>query len=169
MGSKSVNFNNYKSFVNKREINDKTCGGLICWVKKDINCYKWVNGESEIIKLDNSNLNASSEIMWVVFQLKGGMKLAEGIIYMNPENSGNEELVLEGKILKNKGMNILVIGDFNVHIGEDMLKGGGILNNNGKHFIEISNSFKLSVANCCNVCKGSWTWDRGTERSITDS
>ena len=77
-------------------------------MKKDINCYKWVNGESEIIKLDNSNLNASSEIVWVVFQLKEGIKLAEGIIYMNPENSGNEELnqsiadkvVLEGKILK---------------------------------------------------------------------
>ena len=114
--------------------------------------------------------------MWVVFQLKGGMKLAVGIIYMNPENSGNEELdqsiadkiVLEGKILQNKGMNILLIGDFNGHIGEDMLKGGGILNNNGKHFIEISNSLKLSIANCCNVCKGSWTWNRGTERSIID-
>ena len=26
MGSKSVNFNNYKSFVNKREINDKKVG-----------------------------------------------------------------------------------------------------------------------------------------------
>ena len=34
MGSKSVNFNNYKSLINNRAINDKKGGGLICWVKK---------------------------------------------------------------------------------------------------------------------------------------
>ena len=61
-----------------------------------------------------------------------------------------------------------MIGDFNGHIGEENISGGGVLNKNGKRVLEVCQVMNLEIMNSSEKCKGKYTWNRGTEKSIID-
>ena len=81
-----------------------------------------------------------------------------------------EAIIKEGKELKSLGYYLLIIGDFNGHIGEndDGIPGGGKVNENGQLIINLVNGMDLVIGNKLRQCKGKWTWSKGTQQSIID-
>ena len=103
-------------------------------------------------------------------------KIRIGALYGTQENvTQNNELKLlyktiaeQIKIAREKYQQVLMVGDFNVKIGEripgnkETSKGGGQL----KRIIE---KYNLNIINANeDKCKGKWTREQGEERSMID-
>ena len=88
----------------------------------------------------------------------GGRKLAVGCIYVNPEGVRSEEseLLFEGLRedigrYKQQGFEIMVMGDFNAHIG---LGREQKPNRNGNRLLSVVGAENMLIGNKAEVCRG---------------
>ena len=111
-------------------------------------------------------------MVWVEVRLEKGRKLAVGIVYINPEGVRveNTEEQFEGMQeeivrLQQKGFSVVLMGDFNAHIGlgEEQLP-----NKNGQKLVNFVWACDLRVGNEHPECTGRWTWECGEKRSVVD-
>ena len=124
-GSNNINFKGFEFFCTNMEVDKRKGGGIACWTKTGISTNKWYITRD---KYNNSgcNVNASSERHWQLFNFASGKKFSVGIVYMGVERNDNRTLneqiqmalIQEGKTLKSRGYDLLIIGDFNGHVGE---------------------------------------------------
>ena len=71
--------------------------------------------------------------------------------------------------LKNKGLKIILVGDFNGRIksvGTD--EGGWKADNNGWRVIWVANNNDLDIMKHSKQCKGKWTWVHRGTKSVID-
>ena len=139
-----------------------------------------MNGFEWDIEDDNEHNDASikEESIWYIIRGQE-IKLAIGVIYMAVDNPQNRDWndKLEEKIardihtLKDEGMHILLLGDFNGHIREEdggVPRGDPHTDKNGQRVVNFCSSHDLSILNCSPQCEGKWTWMRRDSRSIID-
>ena len=120
--------------------------------------------------------NTAKETQWVIVKLDNQRKIAIGTVYMNTNKPEHEDLnsricesiCTNGAKLREEGCEIMIIGDFNGHLGEESIEGGGSLNGNGRRVLEICDILGLRLINGSEKCDGKYTWNRGTEKSIID-
>ena len=67
--------------------------------------------------------------------------------------------------LQQKGFSIVLMGDFNAHIG---LGEEQSPNKNGQKLLNVVWACDLRVGNELPECKGRWTWESGEKRSVVD-
>ena len=73
--------------------------------------------------------------------------------------------------VQEQGYDVMVVGDFNGHIGDglDGIEGGDQdKNRNGRRLLSFSRETGFRIVNRDMVCKGKWTWNSGDRRSIID-
>ena len=143
-----------------RDMQDRKGGGLVCAFKENNN-----------IDLEKKESN-SKEILHIKGKI-GDCKLTMVLVYMRTGNDaeveqGNREIMREcgaivGAVVEGEG--VLVLGDFNGHLGylgyQEENKNGKIVNN----FIDRHD---LILLNCDERCEGTFTWERGEQRSAID-
>ena len=111
-------------------------------------------------------------VVWVEVRLEKERKLAVGVVYINPEGVRveNTEKQFEGmqeeiSRLQQKGFSIVLMGDFNPHIG---LGEEQSPNRNGQKLLNVVWACDLRVGNELPECMGRWTWESGEKRSVVD-
>ena len=145
---------------------DTEAGGVIIYVKENI--------KSEVIKM-----NKKCETIWM--KIKGKDKqLIIGGIYSPCENITPKKKITEfvnelekdlKEIVENEGDEVLIVGDFNAHVGNDEK---GIKDNhekigkNGEQYRRMVEENNLTIMNNTNKCKGKWTRVQGDKKSILD-
>ena len=60
---------------------------------------------------------------------------------------------------------LIIIGDFNGHIG---ILGEQNLDKNGQVILEWMNNYSLILLNSDDECRGTYTWSRGSQKSVID-
>jgi hypothetical protein len=63
---------------------------------------------------------------------------------------------------------IVIMGDFNARIGDNIKFGDPVINNNGRRFLEFKNDSDLTIVNCTRKCYGKITWFRHPNSSTID-
>lgn len=138
-------------------------------MKDKIRCTEWEREESNEADL--------RENMWLSIQCKEGT-LALGTVYMGigkhtEWNDRIEQTLVEDiQQHQTEGAKVLLLGDFNGHIGEQ--EGGvqGTLHEtdeNGRRVIRIMQGNNLVMLNGSDKCSGKWTRMRGGQKpSIID-
>ena len=135
-----------------------------------------VRNSIKTISVEVSRYDEVGQILWILLNNQK-QKIRIGAIYGPQENvTPNNELKLLYKTIadqieipKGKYQQVLMVGNFNVKIGnhipgnkETVLKGGRQL----KRIIE---KYNLNIINANeHKCKGKWTREQGEERSVID-
>ena len=111
-------------------------------------------------------------VVWVELKLRGEKKIAVGVIYANPEGvrigdteAQFENLQEEVARLQGEGFEVVVMGDFNAHIG---LGDEQQPNKNGQRLLNVMWAGGLVIGNELPQCQGRWTWECGQKRSVID-
>lgn len=133
-GQRKVDLVGCKGYHTRRSGKDKKGGGIVTWVDKDITSYKYegsiqVEDEIDAGIFRQCKTRKSTEKQWVILDLHKGLKIAVGTVYLNTNKTEHEELnerikldiCKEGKELQEKGYKLIVVGDFNGHLGEESL------------------------------------------------
>ena len=102
-----------------------------------------------------------------------GRKVAVGVMYANPEGVRTEdtedqfEEVQEeiGRLQQEEGYEVVVMGDFNAHIG---LGTEQQPNRNGRRLLNLVWAGELIIGNELPQCQGRWTWECEQKRSVID-
>ncbi len=70
--------------------------------------------------------------------------------------------------LQNNGWSILLMGDFNGHIGDYIQGNKPGVDTTGRNILALSQTRDLVILNAAQVCRGLWTWHRGDQHSVVD-
>ena len=142
-----------------RKGQDKKGGGLMIIYKKNSS-----------IKLDVIP-SRSADILDVQVTI-AGRKVRIILVYMSVENQPqdferNREIQgeLEHKIENTEDIDLMVLGDFNGHVG---FLGDQREDRNGKFVINLVNNNNMMMVNCDEKCKGMYTWGKRGQRSVID-
>ena len=126
---------------------------------------------------DNESPQNKKERMWVIVKDKS-TKLALGLVYMGVNMKTNrarnkglwDKLQRKTEELQNMECKVMLVGDFNGHIGverEDWQEWGKV-NENGRSPLKLVKKQNLQIANKSPKCEGKWIWSRGDQRSVVD-
>ena len=153
-----VHFSSEMRYLNQmRKREDKKGGGLmIVWKESE-----HINME----KIENKN-----EDLMVIEGTINKMKIIFLLVYMSVNDAGKnlklkkeiEEIITK---YQNMNMNIIVLGDFNGHVG---FLGKQKLDKNGKMILDHMEKFKLTLLNDVPECTGEITWQQGKKQSTID-
>eukprot|EP00112_Aurelia_sp_Birch-Aquarium-sp1_P026511 Seg943.10 transcript_id=Seg943.10/GoldUCD/mRNA.D3Y31 product="Craniofacial development protein 2" protein_id=Seg943.10/GoldUCD/D3Y31 len=150
---------------NEYNLNRNTAAGGICiFVKENI--------EAKEIKR-----NKNCETMWIRLEGKqdelilGTYSPCEGITRKNTIKEFVGALELDLKVNYPNDKAVIMVGDFNAHMGNDEQ---GINGNNkeigmnGREYRDLIKRNELTLVNNTKKCMGKWTREQGNQRSILD-
>jgi len=168
-GQQGKHLEGYQRFRKDCEVTGKAGGGIAVFVKKELNAYVWDNGG------DNEKTDIDRENIWVV--VKGEQDVAIGVVYLaaggTERNTNWNEKLLEKiqheiEVIRNQGLEIIIVGDFNGHIGEK--EGGRVRgwNVQGMSNVKAWKEWGVEMVNRSRKCKGKWTRMRGNQKSEID-
>ena len=175
-GQKEISMEGYSCLSTRRRFDEKKGGGIAVWSRLEIPTHT-PNTNIIVEKEDTFKIRIESERLWQICKI-GAFKIALCTVYFAVDKGENEDfndnlcetIIDEGNHHKSNGCNLLLLGDFNGHIGAgpDGIEGSQELNNNGRRIFRICECLNLEIANKFRCCKGKWTWGRGTDKSIID-
>lgn len=138
-----------------REENDKRGGGLIALSRKG----KFQSiGMKQVINNDLLEIEVT----------ECGTKITILLLYMDVQDQGRNGLIrgeLERKLLELCDENLLVMGDFNGHLG---IIGKQRVDRHGKYILELMRRWNLTLLNADDRCDGEITREQRGERSAID-
>jgi len=154
-----------------RPVGCHTEGGICIMSRKKWGAFE-LNHELQRKKEQEKEVNKA--IHWIGIQ-NGGERIAIGGVYVasgSGKKEWNNELyrILEEDVLalKTAGWRVVVVGDFNGHVGKIVKGNWEEVNANGKKLLKFSEEMDLTIVNTTNKCTGVWTWMRGEQRSVID-
>ncbi len=77
-------------------------------------------------------------------------------------------LDMQIKALKLKGWEVIVMGDFNSHVGQVISGNSDKTDSIGKEIISIANNNSLTIVNTLSCCQGLWMFVRGQVKPVID-
>ena len=106
----------------------------------------------------------------------GRLKVKMAIVYMPQENDisiGDLQKIYNGiekEVLETRGKkeSILIMGDFNCKVGNEIEGNNSEVTKGGKLLLELCRNTGMVIMNANEKCRGKWTRSQGTERSIID-
>ena len=144
----------YNYVTRRRELGDKKGGGLMIQLGKGI-----------LYKLNVTN---SPDILYVDVEIRNRV-IKIVLLYMDVSNEERNINIRSelNKILDqcNENENMIVLGDFNGHIG---FIGPQDLNRNGKYLLDIMERFNLILLNGDDRCQGEITREENGNKSAID-
>ncbi len=156
----------FKPFKTDRKI-ENHWGGVAIYVRRDIRPYEIEQKEHD---------EHLDEVKWVAISHEKE-NIALCVAYIKPGRPIKCYRDIVGRIQKRQreleelGWKVIVMGDFNAHVGNGT---GGIAGNHEKLDAEgkeihnwINNSGSILV-NAHDNCRGIWTWSRGDKTSVVD-
>ena len=182
-----INMDGYELLEIRRSdtADDKQGGGIACYYKNTKNVVFKTHSpaipHADLAYVDNERL-------WITVETKQTKTAICGVYlgcqFSDDRNSSwNDGMywILQQEIssLRAEGYRVLLVGDFNAHIGN--VAGQGIpgnnadINKNGERFLEFLMNNNLTHINgapskdgASQICKGLWSRQRGPSRSIID-
>ena len=152
----NIHINDNINFLSKmRETKDKKGGGIaLIWNKNDApKVEEIVSSHSDILV---SKINIGDCSFYII------------VVYMST-NDDNRNCILYKELGKftEKFLNekILILGDFNGHIG---VVGPQKMNKNGQKLINFTDKYNLNILNLDTNCSGEITWEQGIMNSAID-
>ena len=145
---------------------DEGGGGVMLLYKR---CLKDILINTAEVKLHNA------EILWCKLN-NGKVNLKIGVIYM-PQESRTlvhklreiyESIEAEIADAKQKGESVLIMGDLNCKVGEEINGNTKEITKGGRLLLKMLRKFKMKMVNAEKCCEGVWTRAEGTCRSILD-
>ena len=164
---------------------DKQGGGIVCYTK---------NTRDMVFKphapqIEHEDLAyVENERYWITVETQYSKTAVCGV-YLGCQYSDDRNkdwnngmfwvLQQEVQSLRTQGYRVLLVGDFNAHIGN--IEGQGVvgnnpdINNNGERFLEFLMNHDLTHVNgaltqdgSAKICSGIWSRQRGSSRSLID-
>ncbi len=148
---------NLRKLENMRQEKDRKGGGLM---------IIWQEGKNiELNKVDTLN----KDLLYVRGNI-GNTSIAIILVYMSvqdKERNENMETEIRKIIEKLEDENVILLGDFNGHVG---YIGDQELNNNGNIVLNIQEQNNLILLNGDDKCEGTYTWNRDyrNQKSVID-
>lgn len=140
-----------------RELNDKKGGGL---------CILWK--EQEHVSLQEIN-TTHSDLLVVRARFRGMDFVAVLVYFSTGANAGERNEALENEVRNiieaNSGAQLIILGDFNGHVG---FIGPQLLDESGKRIIDLMEDYNLKMLNMEEGCRQMSTWQRGEQTSTID-
>ena len=154
--SNSLHFNNnFLSLSKHRSSIEKKGGGLMILWKN--------NGGLTITEIETDH----SDILMA--QIKAGkFKFYIILVYISTNDDCRNNIIyklLTDLTMKFQNENLLIIGDFNGHIG---CLGPQPINKNGRKMLNFVDNSQLNILNLDIRCSGEITWKQGNKRSCID-
>lgn len=144
-----------ESIESLREIEDKKGGGVMMIYRND--------NERSFKKVDCR----SKDCLYVKSD-GNGQQISFVIVYFSVNDRERNEKMkkdIERIIENNEGSKLVILGDFNGHVG---FKGYQVINENGKLIIEWMEKYNLIMLNDDFNCQGEITWKRNEQESVID-
>ena len=182
-----INIDGYELIEIRRSdtADDRQGGGIACYFKNTKNMvfkthFPAIN-QADLVYVDNERLWITVETQQTKTAICG---VYLGCQFSDDRNSNWNDgifwiLQQEVSSLRADGYRVLLVGDFNGHIGN--IAGQGIpgnnadINKNGERFLEFLMNNNLTHINgapthdgASQICKGVWSRQRGPSRSIID-
>lgn len=159
------------SFTGKgRDTGQRKGGGVGFLIRKGVQWHRIFLG-------DEDESEVRSEMQWIGIE-SAQNKIACGVVYVGREGLPEEwndqifeRLRVSVTAVQEQGYKVMLVGDFNGHIGDGMegIDGGDKdVNRNGRRLLRFSREFGLRILNRDMDCKGKWTWSAGDRKSIID-
>ena len=145
----------YRIYDSMRETNDKKGGGILMMHR--------ISSNFNLNQLRNSH----KDYVYVEGEI-GGIKLFIFLVYFSVnDNERNDQLRKEIETHLNKIWDeaVLVLGDFNGHVG---FMGYQKLNKNGQIVLGWMERYSLIMLNDDFNCEGVYTWSRNEQKSVID-
>ncbi|XP_068203194.1 uncharacterized protein PF3D7_1120000-like [Palaemon carinicauda] len=147
-----------------RDFKDKKGGGLMVIYKDD--------KDIEMEKVHSKNLDIL-DVKGNILKKKKKSEENSSQVYMDcgGDREGKERnVVIRAELAKKieeveEDEALIIMGDFNGHLG---FLGYQEENENGKKILEVINNKNLILLNVDEKCKGTYTWERGDQRSAID-
>ena len=143
----------YKSLTSMRDMQDKKGGGLLICTRNDV----------DMVEKENSN----PDVLWVEIKIKQ-LTFDVALCYWdvrygerNKKIIGNLKKIIE----ENKDKKLMVLGDFNAHIG---ILGEQEVNQNGEEMIRFVEDAGLILLNIDRECTGEITRNFRDQKSVID-
>ena len=133
-------------------------GGLMILYnkKKQIKLEKIENKEKDILEVEGKCIGLKMKMILVYFDTR---KNKDG-------RDRNDEIRKEvEKIIEKTDEALIVLGDFNAHIG---LIDGKRIDQNGRMMLDWLNDYNLTMLNIDEKCEGKYTWERNKSKSTID-
>lgn len=153
---RDVNFDKNMTILEQmREAKDRKGGGIMILYQQD----KYIRLEKVTTK--------NRDLLFVKGSVRGLDILLIAVYFSVSDKQRNLSMKaeIEQIIESNSDEAILIIGDFNGHVG---FKGGQKLNDNGRIILEWMEKFKLTMLNDDMKCEGEITWSRNEQKSVID-
>ena len=159
--TEKVEIEGYKVYRNDR---DNYGGGLLVGVKDPL------GNICTIVKKSSQN-----EALWIVID-NTKVKLRIGIIYAPQESRTSKDDLKEMYsdineqilVAKEKQQSLLLLGDFNCKIGDEIKGNKPEVTKGGKLLLKMVKTNKLAILNQSEKCEGLWTRCEGKSQSVLD-
>ena len=158
-----------------REEDEASVAGYVWYGRNREGCERASGGVGMLVRKElQSRLLCQREgVVWMELKLREGRKVAAvGVMYANPEGVRTadtedqfEEVQEEVGRLQEEGYEVIVMGDFNAHIG---LGTEQQPNRNGRRLLNLVWDGELIIGNELPQCQGRWTWECEQKRSVID-
>ena len=158
-----------------REEDEASVAGYVWYGRNREGCKRASGGVGILVRkeLQSRLLSCQREgVVWMELKLREGKKVAVGVMYANPEGVRTdetedqfEEVQEEVGRLQEEGYEVVVMGDFNAHIGLGMEQQP---NKNGWRLLNSVWAGELIIGNELPHCQGRWTWECEKKRSVID-
>ena len=157
-----VQFNkNIKKLETMRKLSDKKGGGItVLYPNNDLIDLEIVNSRNcDLLDLKGKLTKGKVDLRIIVvyFSVQNNQKDKENNLDMKKE--------IEKKIEEASEQAVIVIGDFNGHIG---ILGPQKVNNNGQIVLDLITDQNLILLNADENCSGEYTWQSKEHKSVID-
>ena len=152
----------YEPFYNNHTSDS---GGILIGVK---DCLKHISKEVH-------KFNEAGQSLWVTID-NNVVNIRLGVIYAPQEKEAKKEKLeimykdIENQvdIAINKGQKLLIVGDFNCHVGKTIPNNKEKLSVGGRILLKLVKKKNLIILNSTEICKGMWTRVEGGKKSAID-
>ena len=115
------------------------------------------------------------ESMWLTIS-NGRVNIRMGLVYAPQESETNvpelttmyKNITKQVKLAKEQNQSVILLGDLNCKIGENIKNNSKEISKGGKIFLEMIKKQNLKIANANEKCQGTWTRTDGKKKSILD-
>ena len=149
-----------KIINNMREEKDKKGGGLMLVYRdmEEIELVKVETNSRDILEIKGKVYGKDIRIMVAYMDCAGDREGKERNVKIRAELEKRIEKVEDNEAL-------IIMGDFNCHLG---FLGYQEENENGRKIMELINNNNLILLNIDEKCQGTYTWERGNQKSVID-